>query len=203
MTLSKHERADVEHAEVELLYIRKTAARNMERSFEAWVGVAKGLMALRVAAMRAAGVNRPQGREYAKSMNELLGEHPKLADEEWLDKWTRAACLNIAEYEGAIVEWRKSLPPARRAAMNTPRVVWREWMASTREPDIRKPPRPQVVEDDDIGNGDLAGLGGLSEGRIASQAEEIKRLQGVVERQDAEIARLHGVIEDLQGKLAG
>jgi hypothetical protein len=170
-----------------------------DKSFAAWLDLSNALGTAQAEAHRITGSNNNMGAEYARAFSHIL-EREGLNDEDWLNKPTRSALLEIHMHRGAIIAWRDSLTPAKRATQNNPRTVvsnWKKSFAPSRKPD---PPHPDEVTEDDIGNGDLAGLGDAKAKKATEQTNdalrrELAEAKRMIASLKAEIARLQALVD--------
>jgi hypothetical protein len=93
--------------------------------YEQWLKVAAALGAGRAEALAAANTNRPEGRTYNKAFGSILKREGLSTDK--LDSAIRNQLLKIDEHRAEIESWREQLTPARRATINHPSIVLRNW----------------------------------------------------------------------------
>jgi hypothetical protein len=94
-------------------------------TFDDWVAVGNGVIAVRMRAMRAAKTNRPEGRKYAEAFEEELAEAglEKIAG----DKAVRSRLHDILENLNEVEAWLQTLPSNKRLEYNHPNTVWRHF----------------------------------------------------------------------------
>ena len=170
-----------------------------DKSFAAWLDISDAFGAAQAETFRVTGSNNNQGAEYSREFSHVL-DREGLNDVEWVNnKPTRAALLELHTFRGQIIEWRNTLKPARKAAQNNPRTVVNNWKASfapSRKPD---PPHPDEVRDEDVGNGDLAGLADdkrqkATDATNAALRRELADAKGMIAALKTEVARLQELL---------
>lgn len=170
-----------------------------DKTFASWLGLSDAFGTAQAEVFRVTGSNNNMGAEYSRTLKHIL-DREGLNDEEWINKPTRAALLELHMHRGAIITWRDSLTPARRAEQNHPRTVvgnWKKSFAPPRKPD---PPHPDEVTEDDVGNGDLAGLGDAKAKKATEQTNdalrrELAEAKRMIASLKAEIARLQALVD--------
>jgi hypothetical protein len=201
----EQERSAYDRARAALKGLKRTVKQ--DKTYAAWTDICTEIATAQHEVFRITGSNSNMGRVYAETFSRVL-KREGLDDNDWLNKPTRSACIEVATYKAQIDEWRATLSPARRAEMNHPRTVLKNWKASFAP--TRKPPLElHDVEDEDRGNGDLAGLGraprkekpSATEETNTVLREELHQAQLTIAGMREEIVRLQGVVEDLQRKL--
>jgi len=189
------EQADYELARKGLKTLKSEAKK--DKTFMAWFGISQGFGRAQGEAFRVTGSNNNQGREYATAFSHIL-DREGLNDADWLNKPTRAALLELYAHQGAIIAWRQTLPPHRQADMNNPRTVVANWKKSFAPPRKPDPPHPDEVTDEDVGNGDLAGLASKEKKATTQTNEALRRelaeAKGMIIALKAEVARLEALI---------
>jgi hypothetical protein len=110
------------------------------KTWRDWMLMGKAFQHLRTEAMRAAHVNKPEGRRYNQEFSYLL----KANDLDEVDKATRSrlfAILNNPEIES----WLATLPTNKKLRLNHPDAIWRAYQNSLgKRPDGSK--KPSQVE---------------------------------------------------------
>jgi hypothetical protein len=100
---------------------------NSGQHFHDWLAVGEGLVAIRNAAMRAAGVPSPQGPHYRKAWKIEIAAHT-WAD---FDSGTRAHAMWLADNIAAVSRWREiEIGQNQREQFNHPSVVKRRFEAT-------------------------------------------------------------------------
>jgi hypothetical protein len=171
-----------------------------DKTFASWLGLSDALGTAQAEAHRITGSNNNMGAEYARTFSHIL-EREGLNDEDWLNKPTRSALLELHMHRGAIITWRDSLTPPKRAAQNNPRTVISNWKKSFAPPRKPDPPHPDEVTEEDVGNGDLAGLGESKAQKATAKTNdalrrELAEAKGMIAALKAEVARLRALIPE-------
>lgn len=108
-------------------------------SFENWKTVARAIVVGRQQAMRAANINKPQGKRYAAAINAWLEQNGFRG----VPYPVRTACCRLIDHLPEIELWRASTPGAEK--WHHPQVIVRNWRHDF-APDRRTEPRRTAVK---------------------------------------------------------
>lgn len=109
-------------------------------TWKVWKTICTGFHTGRLMALRKAGTNQPQGKNYNRAFSVWLGEHPKLNS---LDKATRNHCLWCAEHMVELDAWFPTLADNQREVWNHPTSVKRNF-DKAHGPDKDAPPKQKA-----------------------------------------------------------
>ncbi|HZJ13205.1 MAG TPA: hypothetical protein VFD26_11275 [Methyloceanibacter sp.] len=110
---------------------REAWARRKEAdraSWDDWKLVGEALLVGKQEAMRAAKTNRPCGRKYTEFFSAWTKRH----DFGGIDPADRSKLIKIMENLDEVEARRNALPPEKRAQLNHPSSVWRDWKCPRR-----------------------------------------------------------------------
>jgi hypothetical protein len=107
-------------------------------SFENWKTVSRAIVVGRQQAMRAANINKPQGKRYGVAINAWLEQNGFRG----MPYPTRTACCRLIDHLPEIELWRAATPGAE--AWHHPQVIIRRWRHDF-APDRRTEPRKSAV----------------------------------------------------------
>jgi hypothetical protein len=99
---------------------------NQATTFEAWKSVAIAIALGRQQALRQAGVNRPYGHKYAAAINQWLCDNGFVG----MPYGLRTALCIVADNLTPIETWLAEQPDQRRANLNNPQVIVRNFRRS-------------------------------------------------------------------------
>jgi hypothetical protein len=157
-------RIELDEEGEELTRKATAALERIERgeTWEQWLDVGRAIDHARTLLMRQLHLNRPTGPAYSDAIGAYLIEHGL----DRIDKGARSRLQKCIDNLAAIERWRAELTRSRRAELNHPNAVWRNWPGSRSMTDKEPGAAP------------------------AGMKAEVARLQEELDAAQAEIARL-------------